>query len=131
MWDAVRYCSAACRRTRRRPVDIALERAVLALLAGRPRGASVCPSEAARRVDPEHWRRLMEPARAAARRLVQAGLCEITQRGRRVDPSTARGAIRVRLRDAGGEGRDRPAAPVAVDERRRGGIAGPHGRKPR
>jgi hypothetical protein len=34
----------------------------------------------------------------AARRLVAAGLADITQRGAVVDPSTAKGPIRVRLR---------------------------------
>jgi hypothetical protein len=40
----------------------------------------------------------MEPARQAARRLVARGAVEITQGGRPVDPSTAKGPIRVRLR---------------------------------
>jgi hypothetical protein len=40
----------------------------------------------------------MERARSAARRLVERGLADITQRGRAIDPSTARGPIRVRLR---------------------------------
>jgi hypothetical protein len=38
----------------------------------------------------------MEPARRAARRLVDAGRVEITQKGRVVDPSTAQGPIRLR-----------------------------------
>ena len=38
----------------------------------------------------------MEPARAAARRLVAGGQVEITQGGQVRDPSTARGPIRVR-----------------------------------
>jgi hypothetical protein len=38
----------------------------------------------------------MEPARCAARRLVEAGEVEITQRGVVVDPSSARGPIRIR-----------------------------------
>jgi hypothetical protein len=38
----------------------------------------------------------MEPARAAARRLVAAGKVQITQGGHVVDPSTAKGPIRVR-----------------------------------
>jgi hypothetical protein len=45
----------------------------------------------------EDWRRSMGKARAAARRLAAAGRVEITQRGRVVDPTTARGAIRIRL----------------------------------
>ncbi|CAN5137476.1 hypothetical protein BH11ACT3_BH11ACT3_08460 [soil metagenome] len=38
----------------------------------------------------------MEPARRAARRLVASGDVVITQRGIVVDPSTARGPIRIR-----------------------------------
>ena len=68
------------------------------LLEHRAAGATACPSEAARRVDPDHWRDLMEPARMAARRLVASGRAEITQGGQVVDPSTARGPIRVRFR---------------------------------
>jgi uncharacterized protein DUF3253 len=44
------------------------------------------------------WEGLMEPARAAARRLVAAGKIVVTQHGHVVDPSTAKGAIRLRLR---------------------------------
>jgi len=96
-WDQVRYCSDACRRSKTTPVDEALEAAILELLRARARGKTICPSEAAKRVEPDAWRPLMEPARAAARRLVARGVAEITQRGRAVDPSTARGPIRIRL----------------------------------
>ena len=96
-WDEVRYCSQACRRRRVSPTDRALERAILELLEERPRGATLCPSEAARAVRSEGWRQLMEPARRAARRLVAQGRIEITQGGRVVDPSSARGPIRLRL----------------------------------
>ena len=41
----------------------------------------------------------MEPVRSAARRLVARGQLEILQQGRVVDPSTARGPIRLRLTD--------------------------------
>lgn len=95
-WDDVRYCSAACRSAGRTPVDEALERAVLELLSQRAAGATICPSEAARAVGGEDWRPLMEPARAAARRLVAAGEVEVTQGGRVVDPSTAKGPVRIR-----------------------------------
>lgn len=95
-WDEVRYCSTACRRAGVSPTDRALEQAVLALLAARAGGATICPSEAARAVGGEAWRELMEPVRAAARRLVVAGEVEVTQRGSVVDPSTAKGPIRVR-----------------------------------
>ena len=99
-WDQVRYCSDACRRRKVRPVDRALEAAIVALLSERRAGATICPSEAARRVaaDDEGWRELMEPARRAARRLVAAGEVELTQRGRVVDPSSFRGPVRIRRR---------------------------------
>jgi hypothetical protein len=95
-WDDVRWCSQACRRRGTGAVDIALERSVLELLSRRAGGATICPSEAARAVGGDDWRPLMEPARAAARRLVARGEVEITQGGRVVDPSTARGPVRGR-----------------------------------
>lgn len=104
-WDDIRYCSDACRARRVSSSDQALEEAILALLEARPRGATICPSEAARMVggaDEAVWRPLMEPARRAARRLVIAGRVEITQAGHVVDPSTAKGPIRVRLTDGAG-----------------------------
>ncbi len=103
-WETVRYCSSACRRRGVCTVDQALESAITMLLDERAGGATICPSEAARLVahdqgvDGDGWRDLMEPARAAARRLVAAGQVEIVQRGRAVDPSTAKGAIRIRRR---------------------------------
>ena len=78
-------------------MDAQLEAAILQLLHARARGATICPSEAAKAVAPDDWRELMEPSRRAARRLVVAGTVEITQGGRVVDPSTAKGPIRVRL----------------------------------
>jgi hypothetical protein len=94
-WDAVRYCSAACRR-RPTAIDAALEAAILALLAARGRDASICPSEAARCVGGADWRSLMERSRRAARRLVARDAVQITQGGRVFDAAPARGPIRLR-----------------------------------
>lgn len=101
-WEQVRYCSAACRRHGVDETDRRLEEIIISLLDARAAGRTICPSDAARAaVSPssageEPWRELMEPARRAARRLVAAGEVQITQGGRVVDPSTARGAIRIR-----------------------------------
>ena len=95
-WDDVKYCSDACRRHKVTDTDRALEASIRSLLDSRKGGATICPSEAAREVGGEDWRDLMEPARRAARRLVAAGEVEITQGGKVVDPSTAKGPIRVR-----------------------------------
>jgi hypothetical protein len=73
-----------------------LEQAILNLLDQRGAGKTVCPSEVAREVLPSGWRSLMDPVRAAARRLVEANEIVITQRGRVVDPDHAKGAIRLR-----------------------------------
>lgn len=77
-------------------VDQELADAIVGLLGERAAGATICPSEAARLVGGDNWRPLMQPARAAARRLVVEGMVEITQGGRVVDPSTAKGPIRIR-----------------------------------
>ena len=99
-WSEVRWCSDACRRRGIRRVDRELEEAIAQLLDARATARSsdptICPSEAARTVDPDGWRELMEPARRAARRMVAAGTLEIVQGGRVVDPSRARGPIRLR-----------------------------------
>ncbi|MFI5953835.1 DUF3253 domain-containing protein [Cryptosporangium sp. NPDC051539] len=73
-----------------------IESSIISLLAQRATGASICPSEVARQLGGEDWRSMMEPVRAAARRLVAAGDVEITQGGEAVDPETARGPIRIR-----------------------------------
>ena len=93
-----KYCSQACRKRKLQPVDERLEARILELLAVRAGGASICPSEAARAEEPDDWRPLMEPARRAARRLVAKGKALMTQGGRTVDPSTAKGPIRIRRR---------------------------------
>ena len=98
-WDEVRYCSASCRRRKVDPTDQALETSIRDLLSQRAADKTICPSEAARAVAADagtEWRDLMEPARRAARRLVDAGEVEITQAGHVVDPSTAKGPIRIR-----------------------------------
>ncbi len=101
-WDEVKYCSDACRGNKPGETEKALEAAILALLAERGRDKTICPSEAAKAVGGnetrQSWEGLMEPARAAARRLVAAGSIVITQHGQVVDPSTAKGPIRLKLR---------------------------------
>jgi hypothetical protein len=68
---------------------------ILELALQRGRGSSFCPSEVARALEPEDWQALMPEVRRVA-----AGMREImaTQAGVEVDPLTARGPIRLRLR---------------------------------
>jgi hypothetical protein len=95
-WEQVRYCSDACRRGKLSEFDRQLERTILQLLAKRSADATICPSEAARAVRPDDWPQWMEHARRAARRLVDQRKVVITQGGKVVDPSTAKGPIRIR-----------------------------------
>lgn len=93
----------------------------MALLSSRARDATICPSEAARRVAGDQgaggrgggggapgaggsgsegnpgrsWRELMEPAREAGRRLAVREVVAFRQGGRMVDPSTAKGPVRM------------------------------------
>jgi hypothetical protein len=101
-WENVRYCSRACRHRGLNETDRRLEAVIIELLRIRGADKTICPSEAARIVAANRsagdWRALMPAARKAARRLVAEGQVDILQRGLLVDASTARGAIRIRLR---------------------------------
>jgi hypothetical protein len=80
-------------------IDAELERTILSLLEDRAPTSTICPSDAARAVGTaDGWRSLMDPARNAARRLVEAGEVVITQGGEVVDLDTARGPVRIRRR---------------------------------
>ena len=104
-WDSVKFCSDACRTQGKgsmKEQGAKLEAEILRLLAERGASKTICPSAAARAVagseERDVWEALMEPARAAARRLVADGKIVITQGGHVVDGSTAKGPIRLRLR---------------------------------
>ncbi len=121
-WDIRRYCSERCRKHRVTPTDERLAATTLALLGGQAAGTTICPSQVARAVDTENWRELMEPTRAAARRLVAQGLVVITQGGRVVDPSTAKGPY------ASASSRRLPSRPFGADNER--SDHGPRSRRP-
>lgn len=69
---------------------------VLALLSGR-HGSTICPSDVARVVGGEQWRRFLEPVRAVGRAMHDEGAIDVLQRGQPVDPREARGPIRYGL----------------------------------
>jgi len=78
-----------------------LRAAILRLAEARGDGATFCPSEAARAVDPDGWRALMPAVRAAAAGLAAEGRIDVLQKGRPADPATARGPIRLRRSGSG------------------------------
>jgi hypothetical protein len=69
--------------------------AILALLARRRGGASICPSEAARALDPNGWRARMTEVHAAARALAAADEVELARGGAAL-PARAAGVYRIR-----------------------------------
>jgi hypothetical protein len=82
------------------PEQARLRAVILDLLECRGTGKTICPSDAARAVAGDDFRRLMEAARAAAAELVADGEIEVTQHGEVVDMALARGPIRLRRRES-------------------------------
>ncbi|MEJ7876317.1 MAG: DUF3253 domain-containing protein [Solirubrobacterales bacterium] len=72
---------------------------ILALLDARELGKTICPSEAARAIGGEEFHDLMPTVRSAAAELVEEGMIDVTQGGHVVDPGSARGPIRLRVRN--------------------------------
>jgi hypothetical protein len=78
-----------------------IRQAMLTLLEQRFGNATICPSEAARRIAADFgcgWQELMRPVRYVASQLADSGQIQAFQNGRPVDIREARGPIRIRLR---------------------------------
>jgi hypothetical protein len=72
-----------------------LAAALRTLLRRRKPESTICPSDAARVAGGEAWRDAMDSSRSVAAELAASGLIEVRQRGIRVDPATATGALRL------------------------------------
>lgn len=75
----------------------AIEDKIFALLATRQEGASVCPSEVARALVPDHgpWRELMPQVRQVAQALAHNQRLRVTRGGMPVDATSRGGPIRL------------------------------------
>ncbi|MBD2462755.1 DUF3253 domain-containing protein [Oscillatoria sp. FACHB-1407] len=62
---------------------------------------TICPSEVARDLGGDDWRLLMETVRQVGAELVTEGAIAALQKGRVVDPLTAKGPIRFRVTEQG------------------------------
>ena len=71
---------------------------IMELLDKQSEGKTICPSDAARALDPKSFRKLMAAVRDAAQALVEQERIEVTQRGEIVDIRDVRGPVRLRLR---------------------------------
>jgi hypothetical protein len=72
-----------------------LAAAMRALLWRRKPESTICPSDAARVAAGARWRDAMDSSRAVAAELAATGMIEVRQRGVKVDPATATGALRL------------------------------------
>lgn len=75
-----------------------IEQAILSETAKRGPDKSTCPSEIARMLFPENWRKHMAEVREAAIHLQQQGQVLITQKGAPVDVRQIKGPIRIKCR---------------------------------
>ncbi|MEO1525235.1 MAG: DUF3253 domain-containing protein [Planctomycetota bacterium] len=80
------------------PSDDQIRDCILELCRARGPHKTICPSEVARNLDAEDWRALMGRVRDQAEMLVRAGLIEVTQKGRVIVITDAKGPIRLRFR---------------------------------
>ncbi|HYF56916.1 MAG TPA: DUF3253 domain-containing protein [Salinarimonas sp.] len=94
-----------------------IEERLLALVAERGPGKTICPSEVARDLGgphPDGWSPLMHPVRQVAVRLMKQGRVAILRKGRLVDPDDFRGVYRLTLpSDPEGEGNSSSVRPPA------------------
>jgi hypothetical protein len=74
-----------------------IEAAIRALLRSRHEGATICPSEPARIVDGQSWRRLLPTVRDRAVQLARAGEIAILRKGEPVSDDPTAGVLRYRL----------------------------------
>lgn len=79
-------------------IEREIEVAILELLSKRREGASICPSEAPRKLFPETWRDYMIVTRETAMKLHRKGTIEICQNGEAIGSDLGiAGPIRLRL----------------------------------
>ena len=79
------------------PTDKEIRKCILKIAEKRGVNKSLCPSEAARDLQPDDWRPLMGEVRRVTASLVKEGLVTATQFGKPVDPLDAKGHIRISL----------------------------------
>ncbi len=78
----------------------AIRAEILRQTAARGPEKSICPSEVARALEPEDWRRHMTAVRGVAATLSAEGALDILRKGRPVPPEAMHGVIRLRARAA-------------------------------
>jgi len=92
-WDEVKYCSDRCRKHKRKDL---YEEKIIELLVACSYNETICPSEVLFESEKKD-KAVMEKVRSAARRLAAKDRIIILKDGIQVDPSRAKGPIRLKL----------------------------------
>jgi len=92
-WDQIKYCSDRCRKHKCKDL---YEEKILELLVARAYNETICPSEVLLPSEKKD-KAIMEKVRSAARRLAAKERIIVLKDGIQVDPSKAKGPIRLKL----------------------------------
>ena len=95
-WDTVKYCSNTCRKRKLSKIDQQIENTILKLLESQPHPIPLTTGQIADLFDFGNDKNLLESIKRAARRLEAKSFVIITQDGKRVDSSTAKGHLQIR-----------------------------------
>jgi hypothetical protein len=90
-----------------KPARLTPEDAILAAIDARAAGKTICPTDAAKVLDPENWRARLHQIRSAGVHLARTGAIAIYRKGKPVSPDGFKGVYRL--------GRPQPAASSAPD----------------
>ena len=98
-WEDVKYCSSACRNRKLSKIDQQIENSILELLEAETYSNPLSTDQIADFLDFGNDKNLLESIKRAARRLEMKSFVIITQDGKRVDSSTAKGHLQIRKQD--------------------------------
>ena len=98
-WEDVKYCSKACRKRKLSKIDQQIENTILELLETQTYPTPLSTGQIANLLDFGDDKNLLESIKRAARRLEAKSFVIITQDGKRVDSSKAKGHLQIRKQD--------------------------------
>ena len=98
-WEDVKYCSKACRKRKLSKIDQQIENSILELLETQTYPTPLSTGQIANLLDFGDDKNLLESIKRAARRLEAKSFVIITQDGKRVDSSKAKGHLQIRKQD--------------------------------
>ena len=98
-WADVKYCSNACRKRKLSKIDQRIEKIIIELLEAQPHPTPLDTTQIADFLDFGNDKNLLESIKRAARRLESKSFVIITQDGKKVNSSTAKGHLQIRKQD--------------------------------